>query len=352
MTVRVRYPGRVCLLGEHCDWAGGASLAVPLPLGIDLRAERATEGLAVDALLEGELRSRRWALPPVEPGGGPLAFVPAAAAVLAARGIPLVPTHLHISGDLPAGRGFSSSAAVILATLDGLSRMAGAVLDSATLAELAYQVEHDRLGVACGRLDPLCCATAVPLYIGWHWPPPSRRPPATVPSAGPTAVPRALEPGGPFHLVAACFPRPRDTARILSTLQQAWRSDLRDALQSAQARRVCTALTTFAGEAAVGARAVMAGDAATLGRAMDAAQTAYEDELADGFAALRAPALWRTCQALRSHGALGAKFSGAGGDGSVIALFADEPAARAAVDMLEHEGLLAWYCPFGPGTSC
>jgi galactokinase len=30
----VQYSGRVCLLGEHCDWAGGASLTVPAPLSV------------------------------------------------------------------------------------------------------------------------------------------------------------------------------------------------------------------------------------------------------------------------------------------------------------------------------
>ena len=38
MTVRVTYPGRIALLGEHCDWAGGASLVVPLAMGDDIEA--------------------------------------------------------------------------------------------------------------------------------------------------------------------------------------------------------------------------------------------------------------------------------------------------------------------------
>ena len=31
--VAVRVPGRVCLLGEHNDWAGGASVVVPMDRG-------------------------------------------------------------------------------------------------------------------------------------------------------------------------------------------------------------------------------------------------------------------------------------------------------------------------------
>lgn len=338
MTVTVRYPGRICLLGEHCDWAGGGSLVVPLPLGITARAEAGGDGLQVEAALEGELLVRRLpAAGEVDPAGGALRLVAAAAAALAARGLGPPGAHLRLSSDLPAGRGFSSSAAVTLASLDTLARLAGHTLADGELAELAFHVEHELLGVACGRLDPLACAAAQPLYIRWV--------PDTRGDHRPAL--RRIEPRGRFHLVAGSFPRPRDTPGILSTLQSAWWGDLRDAVAAERARAVRTALDTFADAAATGARALLDGDAPALGACLDQAQHAYEDELADTFAALRAPALWRTCQELRGHGALGAKFSGAGGDGSVIALLPDAPSARAAVDLLEVRGLAAWYCPFG-----
>ena len=44
--------------------------------------------------------------------------------------------------------------------------------------------------------------------------------------------------------------------------------------------------------------------------------------------------------------ALGAKFSGAGGDGSVIAIFANERDARRATEVLNREAdLSAWLSP-------
>lgn len=341
MSIALRYPGRICLLGEHCDWAGGASLVVPLPMGIDLRCEPGHGDLTVVAELEGELLEGRWPTSGVGwERAGTLAFVPAAAAALARRGIAPRSAHLRISGDLPAGRGFSSSAASCLAVLDGLARNSGAVLSPETLAELAYVVEHDMLGVACGRLDPVACALAQPVWIRWF---PRRH-------GGFEPAVRPLQAGARFHLVAGCFSRPRDTALILSTLQLAAQGDLRDAVQAEQVRRVHTAVQDFAAAASDGARALVAGDPWGLGRALDAAQQAYEDQLADGFAALRAPALWRTCQLLREHGALGAKFTGAGGDGSVIALYAEAEDALAAVDLLERNGLRAWSTPFGEAS--
>ncbi len=338
MSVEVRYPGRVCLLGEHCDWAGGASLVVPMPLGLSVRAEPAGTRLRATANLEGELLAGQWPVQgEVDPRGGPLRFVPAAAAVLAAHGIGPTACQLHIGGDLPPGRGFSSSAALSLGLLDALARCAGKVLPPETLAELAFELEHDRLGVACGRLDPLACALARPVWIQWF----------PRPGGGFEPLVQPLVAGARFHLVAACFGRPRDTEAILSTLQRAWEGDLRMALQAEAARRVHTAIRTFADQAASGAIALIEGRADRLGHALDTAQQAYEDELADGFAALRAPQLWRTCQELRQHGALGAKFTGAGGDGSIIALMRGEADALAAVDLLKGQGLLAWSCPFG-----
>jgi len=338
VTVTVRYPGRICLLGEHCDWAGGASLVVPLPLTVRVVCDPAPDGLIVESNLDGELLGQQWPTQGVvDRAGGPLRFVAAAAQALVQRGIAMRPAHLHIDADLPAGRGFSSSAAVTLATLDALCRHVGQTLGPADLADLAFVVEHDLLGVQCGRLDPIACAAGQPSWIRWL--------PGPKGQVSPKAQP--IRPGGRFHLVAACFPYSRDTPGILSTLQDAWIGDLRDALQASRARAVYTAITAFGDVAAVGARAMMAGDAKALGACLDVAQQVYENHLADAFVALRAPALWRACQALRSHGALGAKFSGAGGDGSVIALLPDQPSALAAIDLLEVRGLPAWYCPFG-----
>ena len=52
---------------------------------------------------------------------------------------------------------------------------------------------------------------------------------------------------------------------------------------------------------------------------------------------LSAPLLRRACSALRGLGAWGTKFSGAGGDGSVIALFPSASAVTDAAVTLERE---------------
>lgn len=336
MAITVRYPGRLCLLGEHCDWAGGASLVLPMPLGIRATCEEGDTQLEIEAALEDEwLRARFPATGEVNPDGGPLRFVAAAMACLASHGMAPPSARLHLDSDLPAGRGFSSSAAVVLSSLDALARLAGHALQPEALARLAYETERTLLGVPCGLLDPMACAFAQPLYLRWH----RQRHGAPEPGL------RPIQAGSALHLVAACFPKPRDTRAILTCLRDAVDGDLRDAMAAERARAAHTAIAHFADAATAGARCLIAGDVRGLGALLDGCQAVYDEELADAFPALAAPGLRAVCGELRRHGSLGAKFSGAGGDGSVIALMDGPDTAKAAVDLLVGRGLRAWYCP-------
>jgi galactokinase len=330
-TVMVRYPGRACLLGEHCDWAGGSSLTVPLPMGIEVRSEEARADITVHSEIDGELVEGRWSLEHKSTHHGPLRFVGAAINVLHASGIELVPTELWVQSDLPEGRGFSSSAAFTLGILDVLSRTADQALNAQQLVEMAYRVEHDQLGIACGRLDPAACAAGQPLFLRW-----------TSTENGPIEMKaQRIQPLGTLHLVVGAFERPRDTQKILQTLNK----HLHGPIQDPDGDAVREALATFAENAEQGAYAMQNGDIHGLGSAMNTTQQAYEEHLAQRFSSTRAPQLIHTCRKLRKEGALGAKFSGAGGDGSVVALFEDENAARAAAIRLEETDMFSWYVP-------
>ena len=152
MSDIIRYPGRACLLGEHCDWAGGSSLTVPLPLGVQVEVEAGLSDIRAQSELHGRLLEGSWPVKGlVNTSTDPLRLVGAAAHCLTEQGLQLQPCLLRYTSTLPAGRGFSSSAAFCLATLDGLARAAGHHLEAAQLAELAYQTEHGLLGIACGR---------------------------------------------------------------------------------------------------------------------------------------------------------------------------------------------------------
>ena len=333
MSVVVRYPGRVCLLGEHCDWAGGSSLAIPIPLGIRVEVEPGLSQIRAQSELHGELLEGRW---PLEGGvdrtGGPLRFVGAAARMLTDQGLALSPCLLRVESTLPAGRGFSSSAAFCLAILDGLARHAGTQMEAAELAELAYQTEHDLLGIACGRLDPLACAAGTPVFLRW--------------SEGRAPLQRVV-PGARAELLIASFSAPRDTPGILASLNAHAADPPAEDLLVDACRATRQALSIFDTQAQAGARALAQGAIHELGMAMDRVQEAYEELLERYLPVMRAPGLHRAVRELKQIGALGAKFSGAGGDGSVIALFEDPELAEQGCARLEQAGLSTWRIRLG-----
>lgn len=319
-------PGRICLVGEHCDWAGGASVVVPVDRRVEVHAEPAP-GLVVRSHLDG--RELRWS-----PGGEvPPALFLAPAVVEALRRHVEVEArgHYTLSTDLPAGRGLSSSAAFCVALGRAMLRAAGRPCPPDFVAEIAYLAEHEVAGVACGRLDPLACAHGLPLYLGF--------PPA---EAGGRAAPGQVEPlPAHFDLAVGTFPTPRDTHAILDALSRHWRGEvpLRDWDATRRVGAVRSAIEGFAAQAEHARIAMIEGDLRALGGAMDTCQEIYEEELASTLSELRAPGLMRAVRALRAAGALGAKFSGAGGDGSVIGLFPPGGAARAGVAALDAMGL-------------
>lgn len=334
MPIVVQYSGRACLLGEHCDWAGGQSLTVPLPLSVRLAVDDAPEGkdggqIRLRTALHGELYDHRFALDGAgAPAEGPLRYAPAAAAALHARGLTLRPCTLWVHASLPAGRGFSSSAAFLLAVLDGLARHAGQPLDPELLAELAYEVEHDRLGVPCGRLDPLACAAGAPAYIRWR--------------ADGRGELRRIQPRSPVHLVVAVLPRPQPAGPLLATLRAHRAEDLRAPADPEGVKAVAEALSTFADTAEAGAHALRTGDLRSLGAAMNRAQRAYEGA-AQCVPSLAGPRVSAAAAQLRDElKVLGVKFSGAGGDRSLVALCEDRDQAEAALRALSAVGMQAW----------
>jgi len=303
-------PGRICLVGEHNDWAGGAALTVPMDRALDIR--RSPGAFRVSAHIEG--RPQAW-----DGSGDPGAF-DLFAAVFTTLGEPLAGSFT-VSGDLPAGRGFSSSAALCVA----VARTLRPALGPAEIAEIAYQAER-ATGSSCGRMDPLACAWGVPLALRFN---------------GDAVIAEPVS--GRCALAVGTFPTPRDTRGILAVLTRHHRGDveLRDWGALARVGAVRGALEGFGVQAGFATTALRDHDLRAVGGAMDTCQEIYEEELVPEFPELRAPGLFRAVRALRAAGALGAKFTGAGGEGSVIGLY-PPGGAQPGVRALDALGLRAF----------
>jgi galactokinase len=143
-------PGRVNLIGEFTDLAGGLALPAALDLGITLVADPAQTI---------ELRSReldeRVAL--AADGSGDASgfgrYVAGVASELALLGRPPVGLRGELTSTLPIGAGLSSSAALEIVVGIALCAVANFELEPLELALAAQRGVHRAVGVPSGILD-------------------------------------------------------------------------------------------------------------------------------------------------------------------------------------------------------
>ncbi len=156
-------PGRVNLIGEHTDYNNG----LVLPFAIDARAR-----VAIAPADHGQLRMVSAQQPgdPVAydlgdrtPGRvtGWAGYVAGAAWALTDRGYSLdllSGVDLALDSQVPIGAGLSSSAAMECAAALALATLAGHRLEPAVLARVAQHDENDYVGVPCGLMDQMASA--------------------------------------------------------------------------------------------------------------------------------------------------------------------------------------------------
>ena len=302
-------PGRVNLIGDHTDYTGG----LVLPMAIDL-------GTTVDGTRGGSqvrLRSADESLEAVVDvtERDPAALTPPWARYVGGVVAELEP-QLGFTGSvrttLPIGGGLSSSAALEVAVALALG-FEGTPLELATLCQRA---EHRASGVPCGIMDQLASAAGVAdhaLMIDC----------ATL-QITPVAVPEDVDvvvvhSGHERSLTGSAYAERRAQCEaaeaIIGPLRLATLSDaegLRDPLMRRRARHVISEnhrVRAFAG-------ALSQGDLVAAGRLMVESHTSLRDDFE-----VSTPALDRLVERLLSTpGVLGARLTGAGFGGCVVAL--------------------------------
>jgi galactokinase len=154
VTRRFWAPGRVNLIGEFTDLAGGVALPVALDLGITLVAEPAPTI---------ELRSRELdeLVSLAADGSGDATgfgrYVSGVASELAVLGRPPVGLRGELRSTLPIGAGLSSSAALEIVVGIALCAVADFDVEPLELALAAQRAVHRAVGVPSGILDEAAC---------------------------------------------------------------------------------------------------------------------------------------------------------------------------------------------------
>ena len=147
-----RAPGRVNLLGEHTDYQGGFVLpaAIPQQATVSIRRNGGDTHHLHSANLHQTLN-----VPLGEVGSGFAPYLTGSAALAGVKDA----LDIWVWSDVPSG-GLSSSAALELATLRALRELYGLPLSDVDLALIGQKVEHEYVGVMCGIMDQMASSLA------------------------------------------------------------------------------------------------------------------------------------------------------------------------------------------------
>ncbi|MEV6212583.1 galactokinase [Kitasatospora sp. NPDC051914] len=318
-------PGRVNLIGEHTDYNDGFVLPVALP-----QAARATVRLRTDGLLR--LHSAQTDGGPVElsvadlaPGSveGWAKYPAAVVWTLRAAGHEVGGADVHIDSDVPTGAGLSSSAAIECVVAAAYSDLHGLGLDGPALAGLAQRAENEFVGVPCGIMDQMasvCCTEGNALFLDTRGLA-QRQVPLDLAGAGlrllvvDTRVKHDLADGAYAELRAGCE---RAAALLgLPALRDLAPAGLDAALDRlpAELRPPVRHVVTENARVEQAVALLDAGDLAALGPILTAGHASLRDDYR-----VSCPETDLAVEAAVAAGALGARMTGGGFGGSVIAL--------------------------------
>jgi len=333
-VTRLFVPGRLCLFGEHSDWAGGYRDVLPdqppgycLVMGTDqgihavaeTRSEtfEITSNLAGGPAVEARLPAAPAMLGEAARKGGFFAYAAGAAVEMMDR-YPVAGLALETRTDLPVGKGLSSSAAICVLVARAYSRVYDLGLTEREEVEVAYAGER-RTGSECGRMDQICAYGQRPTFLRF---------------SGEDLDVEVLRPQGSLHLLVVDLCSAKDTVRILRELNGCFpdtpgavAAGVREALgplNESLLRRAREAVETGAAEA--------------LGGLMREAQELFDRQVAPACDELRAPRLHDVLRhpAVREC-AHGGKGVGSQGDGCAQIVAGDADARDELSARLERD---------------
>ncbi|WP_129711002.1 galactokinase [Haloactinopolyspora alba] len=155
-TVTGSAPGRVNLIGEHTDYNGGVALPLALPHRTRARVQPRADGV-VTASSSAPGSSTVTFDRATQPGDvdGWAAYVAGVFWSLRESGHEVPGADVVVDSDVPRGAGLSSSAALECAVLVALDRVAGLGLDRTGMALIAQRAENDYVGAPTGAMDQM-----------------------------------------------------------------------------------------------------------------------------------------------------------------------------------------------------
>lgn len=322
-------PGRINLIGEHTDYNDGYVLPLALPLALTAAASRRTDGrVRFRSLQTGE--GFEGAVADLAPGAVPgwAAYPAGALWALLDEGYPVDGLDLLVDSTVPRGAGLSSSAALSCATVLAAAALHGSAPGPAEVARLAQRAENDFVGMPCGIMDQsasMLSAEGHALFLDTRT---SRteQVPFDPPSHGLSLL--VVDTRAPHRLVEGAYAERRrsceDAARTLGVAALRDVTDLPRALAALPdelSRRRVRHVVTENARVLDAVALLRSGDVAAVGPLLTASHASLRDDYE-----VTVPEVDAAVDAALAAGALGARITGGGFGGCVIALVAADAA--------------------------
>ena len=286
--------GKVILLGEHAVVYGRHAVAVPIPLAVEARVVDAADGV--------QLMIPRWGVEQRVPAVGehPAGVAGILALLLERLDLADRAMTIEVFPNVPRAVGLGGSSALAVSVIRALDSHFRLGLDAAAINDFAFACEQAAHGTASG-VDNTLATYGMPLLF------------RAAGSHGPASF-QELALAAPLPLVIGLSGKESLTAASVARVGAAWQRN------KPRYEAVFDQIDALARHAADAARD---GQLAELGELMN---------LCHGFLnALQVST--RELEALvdvaRTHGAVGAKLTGGGAGGSIVALCPDGPNAVA-----------------------
>lgn len=334
-------PGRLCLFGEHTDWAGhyrtmnadilpGAAIVTGIEQGINAEVEKSpifemySEASEIDGVWHDfSCRMNEADLKRVAKSGSFFSYCAGVASYMLewykVGGVRIRITNMT----LPMKSGLSSSAAICVLVARAFNQLYHLNLNTLGEMNIAYLGEL-RTSSRCGRLDQACAFGVKPNLMTFD---------------GDEIEVKSLNVKKTLYWVFADLCAEKDTIKILSDLNKAYpfattegEKDLHKALGEWNHDIVEKAIRYMAN-----------GDAEALGKLMTEAEDMFDKHVAPMSPALWAPKLHQVLQDPQIAPLVyGGKGVGSHGDGSVQFLARNAEAQQQLIDYLNAQGMRAY----------
>ena len=271
--------GKVILLGEHAAVYGRHALALPIPDAVTATVKETDPGIVLEVPDWGLSRE----ISPDAGGADAAVYRILQDLGVAGRGF-----LIRVRSVLPRAMGLGSSAAFAVAIVRAFDRLLGLALDDARVNEIAFECEKLAHGNPSGVDNTLATYARPLLFCNRESFQTEALELAQVP---PIVIACSHQPGATHEQVAGVRARYERQPTVYAGI-----FDQVDALSMA------------------GARALVGSDYAELGQLMDVCQGLLNA------LGVSTPELERMADIARRAGAAGAKLTGAGGGGSIVAL--------------------------------